>query len=89
MKHRKFHLNMNQKFFILREVEHGNKLSGETVEPPPWKSYLNMVLGTMLLVSLLEQKLDQMDSEVPSNISYSTWERTAVLLVCQALLNLF
>lgn len=35
------------------------------------KSYLDMVLGTLLKVSLLEQGLDRMDLEFPSNFNHT------------------
>lgn len=35
------------------------------------KSYLDMVLGTLLKVFLLEQGLDCMDLEVPSNFNHT------------------
>ena len=48
----------------------------EPVESPSlevFKSCLHMVLDNMLWVALLEQGLDQMDPEVPSNFSYSVF----------------
>jgi len=36
-----------------------------------FKSHLDVVLGSLLWVSLLEQGLEQMDSEVPANLSQS------------------
>lgn len=34
------------------------------------RSHLDMVTNTLLWVSLLEQRLDQMDTEVPSNLNH-------------------
>lgn len=36
-----------------------------------FKIHLDMVLGTLLKVSLFEQGLDLIDLEVPSNLSHS------------------
>ena len=43
----------------------GVSFLGDLQKPP------GLVLGTLLWVSLLEQGLDQMDPEVPSNLSHS------------------
>ena len=36
-----------------------------------FKISLDVVLGTLLWVSLLEQRLDQVDPEIPSNLNLS------------------
>ena len=43
----------------------------DSVSLQVFKSHLDMVLGNLLWVSLLEQGLDQMDSEAPYNLNHS------------------
>lgn len=45
-----------------------------------FKSHLDVVMGTLLWVSLIEQEWDQMDPEVPSNLNHSV-----VLCFCDLL----
>jgi len=51
MKHRKFDLNMRKNFFILRVMEHWNRLPREIVESPSleiFKTRLDNVLCSLL-----------------------------------------
>lgn len=43
----------------------------ETPSTEVYKSHLDVVLARLLWVSVLEQRLDQMDPEVPSNLGHS------------------
>lgn len=65
LKEIEFNLNTKKKcFFVVRDgVKHRHRLSRDTVESRTlkiFKSHLEMVLGTLLRVSLLQQGLDQM-----------------------------
>jgi len=54
--------------------EHWHGLPRKAVETPStevYKSHLDVVLARLLWVSVLEQRLDQMDPEVPSNLGHS------------------
>jgi len=51
VKHRKFRLNMRKNFFILRVMEHWNRLPREVVESPSLeilKTHLDKVLCSLL-----------------------------------------
>jgi len=55
-------------------MEHWHKLPREAMEFPSLKMFescLVTVLGTLLWLFLLEQKLDQVDSEVPCSLTHS------------------
>ena len=55
-------------------MEHWHRLPRETVgcsSPKISKSHLDLDMGTLLRVSLLEQGLGQMDPEVPANLFHS------------------
>jgi len=58
LKHRRFPLNIREHFFTLRVTEHWHRLPREVLESPAlgiFKSHLDKILGTWLLVALLEQ----------------------------------
>jgi len=51
LKHEKFHLNMRKNFFILRVVEHWNRLPREVLDSPSleiFKTSLDKVLCSLL-----------------------------------------
>jgi len=57
--HRKFRLNTRKNFFTLRVTEHWNRLLREVVDSPSleiFKTHLDMVLCSLLQVTLLRQK---------------------------------
>ncbi|GAB0186046.1 hypothetical protein GRJ2_001069900 [Grus japonensis] len=54
LEHKKFHLNMREKFFTLRVTEHWNRLPREVVESLEiFKTHLDMILCNLLWVILL------------------------------------
>ena len=58
LKHRRFHLNTRKHFFTVRVSKHWHRLLREVVESPSleiFRSDLDMVLGNLLQVALLEQ----------------------------------
>lgn len=57
-KHAKFHLNTRKRFVTLRVVKQWNGLLREIVKSPPidtFKTRLDMVLGNLLYLTMLEQ----------------------------------
>jgi len=51
LRHRKFHRNMRKNFFLLRVMEHGNRLPREVVDSPSleiFKTHLDKVLCNLL-----------------------------------------
>ncbi|KAK4817250.1 hypothetical protein QYF61_005463, partial [Mycteria americana] len=58
LKHRRFHLNIRKHFFTVRVTEHWHRLPREVVESPSLeilKGYMDMVLGSLLQVTQVEQ----------------------------------
>lgn len=57
--------------FIVRISEHWHRLPRDTEFPTLEiiKSHLNMGLGTLIWLSLLERGLDKLEAGVPSNLS--------------------
>ncbi|KFQ65903.1 hypothetical protein N335_10170, partial [Phaethon lepturus] len=50
LQHRKFHLNVRKKFFIVRVMGHWNRLPREVVESPSletFKTQLDVFLGNL------------------------------------------
>jgi len=78
LKHRTFHLNIrkhSESLFTVRVTEHWHRLRREAVESlllEIFKSHLNMILGSLLWVALLEQAhWSRQLPEVPSNLNHS------------------
>ena len=68
MQHRRLPLNTKEHFCAVWVTEHWHGLPMEVVGSPPWREgSLNVVLVTLLWVSLLEQRLDP---KVPANLSH-------------------
>lgn len=66
-KHRRIHLNIRENFYIVKVTEHWH-MPRKVAESPSlkiFKSYLDVVLGNLLLVALLEQGI------APSNLQES------------------
>lgn len=64
---RRVKLNIRKHFCAVHVTEHWHRFlteAGESSSLEMSKSHLDVVLGTMLWVALLEQGLDQMDPEV-------------------------
>lgn len=60
-------LSIRKLFCAVQVTEHRNSWPGETVDSPPWRSCLDVVVGSVLWVSLLEQWLHR-DPELPSEL---------------------
>jgi len=57
LKHKRFPLNIRKHIFSARMTEHRHRLSREVVQSPSleiFKSHLDMVLGHLLQVAMLE-----------------------------------
>ena len=67
LEHRRFCLNTRKYFSAVHIFQRGCGVSSLQI----FKSHLDVSLGSLLWVSLLEQGLEQMDSEVPANLSQS------------------
>jgi len=69
VEHRRFPLNIRKHFFTVRVTEHWRRLPREVEESPSLeilKSCLDVALGSLLKVTLLEQDgLDQMTCRGP------------------------
>lgn len=72
LEHRRFWLNIRKHFFTVWVTVHWHSMPRELMEFPPWKSHLDLVLGNMLEVSLLEQGgWTSRHPEIPSNLNQS------------------
>ena len=75
LEHRRFHLNIRKHFATVQVMEHWNRLPREVVESPSleiFKGHLDVVLGSVLWVSLLEQWCwTRWPPEVPSSPNHS------------------
>ena len=70
LEHRRFPLNTRKLICAVQVLEHQHRLPTE-VSLEISKSCLDAVLGTLLWVSLLEQRLGWMDPQLHTNLSHS------------------